>query len=134
MIRPIMLALLATAAPALGQQPVPAVPPAAGQPVAPATPAPTPAQPAASSDPASIIDREFPSYDRNADGLLDRTEFSSWMGKLKTIADPTLPPDAPSLQTWLGAAFVQADLDRSQGVTKTELTGFLLPGRPVAAR
>ena len=86
-----------------------------------ATPATTPAQVAA------IVAREFPAYDKDRDGALTTAEFGDWMLKLKTIADPTLQPTAPATRTWLGAAFAQADADRSRAVTLAELTGFLTP-------
>jgi hypothetical protein len=76
---------------------------------------------------AAIVAREFPAYDRDRNGALTPPEFETWMVRLKTIADPTLTPQAPHLRTWLGAAFQQADADRSRSVTLAELTGFLSP-------
>lgn len=81
---------------------------------------------------ATIVAREFAAYDKNADGGLSAAEFGDWMVKLKTIADPSVTADAPSTKTWLGAAFAQADLDRSRSVTLAELTGFLSPAVQVA--
>lgn len=103
-------------------------------PVVPAisAPAPTPAAPRAATNPgevAAIVAREFPAYDKDANGGLSAKEFDDWMVRLKAIADPTVKADAPSTRTWLGAAFAQADLDRSRTVTLQELTGFLSPAR-----
>ena len=100
--------------------------------------APLPAAPVATTTPrpatsagevAAIVAREFPAYDKDANGGLSAKEFDDWMVKLKAIADPTVKADAPSTRTWLGAAFAQADLDKSRTVTLAELTGFLSPGR-----
>lgn len=33
----------------------------------------------------------------------------------------------PETQQWIGQAFAQADADKNDGVSKTELTGFLAP-------
>ncbi|PAX09402.1 calcium-binding protein [Sphingomonas lenta] len=82
---------------------------------------------ATSADVASIVAREFPSYDRDRDGSLNQNEFGEWMVKLKTIADPNVRADAPSTKTWLNAAFAQADSDKSRSLTLGELTGFLSP-------
>lgn len=82
---------------------------------------------ATATEVASIVAREFPSYDRNRDGSLNPSEFSEWMVKLKTIADPSVRADAPSTKTWLNAAFAQADADKSRSLTLGELTGFLSP-------
>lgn len=114
--------------------PVPVAP--AAVPIAPATatPVPLPTAPAprpatTNTEVATIVAREFPAYDRDANGGLSPGEFDRWMVRLKTIADPTVTADAPSTRTWLGAAFAQADLDRSRSVTLAELTGFLTTGR-----
>ena len=102
-------------------------------PTSPATAASAPTtgvQPATSAgEVAAIVAREFPAYDKDANGGLSAKEFDDWMVKLKAIADPTTRADAPSTRTWLGAAFAQADLDKSRSVTLAELTGFLSPER-----
>lgn len=95
----------------------------------PATPAQTTSQPAASRDQVTqIVDAEFPTYDKNTDGNLDQAEFASWMVTLKTASDPTTSATSAETRTWVGAAFAQADKDKSKSVTKTELTGFLSQG------
>lgn len=121
---------------AVPAQPVEAAP---AQPVA---PVPVTAQPAiatgagtiartpaaGSTEVAGIIAREFPAYDKNADGALDTAEFGDWMLKLKSIADPTSTVNAEANKTWVNAAFAQADADKSHSLTLGELTGFLSQG------
>lgn len=113
-----------------------AAPPATAPRTAPAGPSVTTGAGAITPIPATspteigaIIAREFPAYDKDRSGALTPGEFGDWMVKLKTIADPTVRADAPATRTWLGAAFMQADADRSQAVTLTELAGFLTPPR-----
>lgn len=87
------------------------------------------AQPAASGDQvAAVVDKEFPSYDKDTDGALSQNEFSDWMVKLRSLADPSTQADAPATKTWVNAAFAQADTDKSKSLTKQELTGFLSQG------
>lgn len=132
---------LAQQAPATGvAQPVPAAPdqvtpqtpPAdAVQPAADATTA-QPADaaaPAATGDQvASVVDQEFPTYDKDGDGKLTRAEFGAWMVALKAKSDPKASADAPATKTWVAGAFKQADTDQSSSVSRTELTGFLNSG------
>lgn len=122
-----------TVAPAAQTAPAPLPASAAPSPAAPATSAPvpttTPKPVTSAGEVAAIVAREFPAYDKDANGGLSAKEFDDWMVKLKAIADPTTRADAPSTRTWLGAAFAQADLDKSRTVTLAELTGFLSPGR-----
>ncbi len=133
-----LAAAMLAAAPAFAQTaaPVGQVTPAAPAPVTTpsppvvATPAPVAPRPATGpAEVAAIVAREFPAYDKDANGGLSAGEFGSWMVRLKAIADPTVTADAPSTKTWLGAAFAQADLDKSRSVTLQELTGFLSPAR-----
>jgi len=82
------------------------------------------AQPAAadqSTQVAAILDSEFPTYDKDKSGSLNKSEFASWMDALKTKSDPAAKPDAK----WNEAAFKQADKDASKAVSKEELAGFL---------
>ena len=120
MIRCLLLscALLATA-PALAQEA--------------ATPAGTarqqqPASPAESV--ASIVDSEFPAYDANGDGQLDKAEFSRWMVALKDqemkSSGKTLTP--AEVATWANGAFTTADADKSLSVSKPELISYLSAG------
>ena len=118
----------ALASPALAQMagPTPATPPASS-----AMPSPAPAQdsaaPAAAepaSDPKAIIASEFPTYDKDADGALNRGEFDSWLTALKEKSgDTTMKPADKT--SWLKTAFTTADKDKSKGVSLAELTDYL---------
>jgi len=115
--------------------------PASPAPIAPADPVvaqgnPVPATPEAAAGPAAgasqveqIVGREFGAYDKNKDGKLSPAEFDGWMVALKTASDPTTKADAPETRKWLGAAFAQADVDKSRDLTQEELTGFLSQGQ-----
>jgi hypothetical protein len=88
------------------------------------------AEPKAGGDQvASVVEQEFPSYDKDGDGKLSQAEFAAWMVTLKTASDPSTKADAPATKTWVNAAFAQADTDKSKSLTKTELTGFLSQGQ-----
>ncbi len=108
-------------------QPAPATP-AATAPTATAD-ATTTAQPASGDQVAQAVDTQFATYDKNADGKLDKTEFSSWMVALKTASDPATKADSPATKKWVGAAFAQADTDKNSSLDKTEVTGFLAQGQ-----
>ena len=90
-------------------------------------PAATPEQ-AAPTQIAQIVDSEFPGYDKNSDGKLDKAEFSAWMVALKSKSDPSAKADEPTTVAWVGQAFTQADADKSAGIDKPELTTFLSQG------
>lgn len=89
------------------------------------------AQPATSGDAvASIVDTEFPAYDQNHDGQLDKAEFSRWMVTLK---DQEMKATGKSLApaevtAWADGAFVTADADKSTTVSKPELIAYLSGG------
>lgn len=83
------------------------------------------AAPAAATQVAEVVNKEFASYDKDGDGALSAAEFDAWMVALKTASDPTTKASAPATKTWLTQAFAQADTDRNKKVSKTELTGFL---------
>jgi len=74
---------------------------------------------------AQVIDSEFPTYDKDADGNLDKTEFGAWMVALKTASDPTTKADDPATSAWVNGAFASADTDKSALVSKGELTAYL---------
>jgi hypothetical protein len=105
---------------------------------APAAPAAAPAAPAAAAAPApvapmaDIIGKEFPSYDKNHDGKLSKAEFGAWMFALRKASDPALKDDAAN-QTYVAGAFKTADTDKSNSVSKDELTNYLSQG-PNASR
>lgn len=99
---------------------------------APAAPQDNGAQPAAPSGDgiASIVDTEFPAYDQNHDGQLDKAEFSRWMMALKDqemkATGKTLA--AAEVTAWADGAFATADTDRSTTVSKPELISYLSGG------
>lgn len=112
--------------------------PAPATPMDSATTAATPAdttqaaatQPATSGDQvASVVETEFPTYDANKDGKLEKTEFASWMVKLKQASDPKATATDPKTKSWVNSAFAQADKDKSKSVSKPELIGFLSQGQ-----
>ena len=78
---------------------------------------------AAGDQVAAIVDSEFATYDKDANGSLSKVEFAAWMNALKAKAPATA--SAPVDPKWNDAAFAQADKDKSTSVTKQELTGFL---------
>ena len=103
--------------------------PAASSP--PAATEPAPAGAAASATPtqiAQIVDKEFPTYDADANGDLNNAEFATWMKKLRAATEPGVDPESADVKTWIGQAFAAADGDKSGAVNKTELTGFLTRG------
>lgn len=77
---------------------------------------------------AEIVNREFPAYDADSTQELNETEFATWMKKLRTATDPTVDPESEQVKSWIGQAFAAADADKSGGVSKEELTGFLSRG------
>jgi len=77
---------------------------------------------------AQIVNQEFPTYDADASQELNENEFATWMKKLRTATDPTVDPESEQVKSWIGQAFAAADADKSGGVTKEELTGFLSRG------
>lgn len=93
---------------------------------APADPAATAAQPAAGGDQvAAVVNKEFPTYDKDSNGTLSKTEFTAWMLALKSASDPSVKADDPKTKAWMTQAFTQADSDKSKSVSKDELTNFL---------
>jgi hypothetical protein len=123
----LLAAMVQTIAPATPQS-APALSRIAPAPVVAA--ATTVAKPATTTpEVAAVVAKEFPAYDKDRSGTLSAAEFAEWMVRLKAIADPSVTADAPSTRTWLGAAFAQADADKSRSVTEAELNGFLAQGR-----
>ncbi len=129
---------LAMTAPALAQT-APADPAMPGQEMPmPAQPGTAPdaaaAQPAQPSSPtnavAAIVETEYPAYDANKDGQLDKAEFSRWMVALKDqemkATGQTLPPE--QVTAWVNGAFGTADADKSMSVSKPELIAYLSGG------
>lgn len=149
----LLIGAAAASFPALAQTTAPAAdpmaPPAASEPAPapestmPTTPAPAPdaSAPPAATDAApsgaaaatptqiaQIVDKEFPTYDADANGDLNEAEFSSWMKKLRAATEPGVDTESADVKTWIGQAFAAADGDKSGAVNKTELTGFLSRG------
>jgi len=125
MIRAFFLASALLAAPSVWAQAT------APQQAAPAAPEGQQAQPAKSGDAvASIVDTEFPAYDQNHDGQLDKAEFSRWMVALKDqelkATGKSLPP--AEVTAWADGAFVTADTDKSATISKPELIVYLSGG------
>jgi len=125
MIRAFFLASALLAAPSVWAQAT------APQQAAPAAPEGQQAQPAKSGDAvASIVDTEFPAYDQNHDGQLDKAEFSRWMVALKDqelkATGKSLPP--AEVTAWADGAFVTADTDKSATISKPELIAYLSGG------
>ena len=127
MIRSLALSsALLLAAPALAQE---AAAPAAG--TAPQSTAPAEPQAASPAESvASIVDSEYPAYDANNDGQLDKAEFSRWMVALKDqemkATGKTMAPT--ELTAWADGAFATADTDKSMSVSKPELISYLSGG------
>lgn len=111
--------------PALAQQA-----PQAAQP-APMETAPTQTpEAAAPAQVAQVVQAEFPTYDKDANGSLDDPEFTAWMGALRKASEPTVDVASAEVQTWIDGAFNTADADKSKTVTQVELTTFLTAGQP----
>lgn len=85
------------------------------------------AAPVAPSDPKALIASEFPTYDKDANGVLDKTEFASWMGALKAKSGEK-PLAAAEQAKWTNGAFATADKDKSKSVTLVELQTYLTAG------
>lgn len=127
---------LVIATPAIAQTAVPAQqgPSAATSQSAPAGAASPSTAQAAPANPANsvatIVDSEFPAYDANKDGQLDKAEFGKWMVALKDqemkATGKTLPP--AEVTAWADGAFTSADVDKSTAVSKTELVTYLSGG------
>jgi Ca2+-binding EF-hand superfamily protein len=103
-------------------------PNAQAAPAAPADPATAAAQPAPANggdQVAAVVGKEFPTYDKDANGSLSKTEFTAWMLALKSASDPSVKAEDPKTKTWMTQAFTQADTDKSKSVSKDELTNFL---------
>ena len=121
---------VALATPAMAQMasPTPSTPPASSAPSTSMPPAAdsgamTAAPAAAPSDPKAIIATEFPTYDKDGSGSLNKGEFDSWLTALK---DKSGTPMKPAEKTsWLKGAFTTADKDKDKAVSLAELTDYL---------
>lgn len=92
----------------------------------------TPAMPATPSaqanDPATILKTEFPVYDKDANGDLNKDEFSTWLLALKKAAPQQTTLTDQQQTEWLGKAFTDADADKSTSISLAELTTYLTRG------
>lgn len=116
------------AAPPPAEQPAP-TPEASTPPAGNTATQPAPAGAAANATQiAQIVEKEFPTYDSDANGELNAAEFAAWMKKLRAATEPGVDTESAAVKTWVGQAFAAADTDKSTSVNKTELTGFLSRG------
>lgn len=89
-------------------------------------------QPATAAQIATIVDQGFPTYDKDADGNLKTEEFGAWMVSLRSATEPAFTGQSAADKEWIGKALAMADTDKSGGVNKDELKGFLAP-QPAAS-
>jgi hypothetical protein len=92
-----------------------------------AEPAPAARQPASAQQVAQIVEQDFPTYDKDADGALKADEFGAWMVALRSASEPAFTGESAADKEWIGKAMAAADTDQSGSVNKAELTGFLAP-------
>jgi Ca2+-binding EF-hand superfamily protein len=128
---------VAFATPALAQTTAPAAMPLSASPATSAPTAapqdattagtPSAAAPTADSSPAAIIATEFPTYDKDGNGVLSAAEFDGWMVALKAKSgSPEMKP--ADKKAWLDGAFATADKDKNKAVSQAELTTYLTAG------
>jgi hypothetical protein len=99
----------------------PAVPTSAAGSTSPAeASAPAPAAPTPPASIEQIVSTDFPLYDADKSGELNRSEFSAWMVAAKAQSGAAAPD-----KKWLSDAFAKADVDKSTTVSAVELTSFL---------
>lgn len=87
----------------------------------------TPTTAVQTADPKALIASEFPAYDKDTSGTLDKTEFASWMSALKAKTNAK-PMAAAEMTKWSDGAFATADKDKSKTVTLAELQTYLTQG------
>lgn len=122
---------LPTPEPAPDASPAPEASPLPTESAPPADPVTEPAPSGTAATPtqiAQIVDQEFPTYDGDASGELNETEFAAWMKKLRAATDPTVDVESEDVNNWIKQAWTVADADGSGGISKEELTGFLSRG------
>ncbi len=74
-------------------------------------------------DAKALIASEFPTYDKDGNGALNRTEFVAWMTALRTRSGQGAMPAAEA-----DGSFLSADKDKSKAVTLAELQTYLTKG------
>ncbi|MEG3179179.1 calcium-binding protein [Sphingomonas sp. LT1P40] len=90
-------------------------------------PAPAGQQPANAAQIAQVVDSGFPTYDKDADGNLKAEEFGAWMVALRSASEPAFTGQSAADKEWITRAWAAADKDKSNGINKDELKGFLAP-------
>jgi hypothetical protein len=154
-----MLRLIATAAtlaaisPVIAQetspppaQEMPPPPPSNAPGAPPSNPAPPTSPPSAEAQPTQsapaaapkskeetvkeVVSAEFPTYDADKSGDLNRAEFGKWVTTLReqTMAQQGKASSMtePEKASWIKNAFTKADTDKSKKVSQSELETFLL--------
>lgn len=76
------------------------------------------------SDPKAIIASEFPTYDKDSSGGLNKAEFDTWLSALKDKSGGT-PMAEKDKTSWLKTAWTTADKDKDKSVSLAELTDYL---------
>ncbi len=84
-------------------------------------------QPANAAQIAQVVDAGFPTYDKDADGNLKAEEFGAWMVALRSASEPAFTGQSAADKEWITRAWAAADKDKSNGINKDELKGFLAP-------
>ncbi|MFM9852712.1 MAG: EF-hand domain-containing protein [Sphingomonadaceae bacterium] len=67
-----------------------------------------------------IVSTDFPTYDADKSGELNKSEFTAWMVAAKSQSGAAVPD-----KQWLTDAFTKADTDNNKSVSAAELTSFL---------
>ncbi len=78
------------------------------------------------NDPGAVdqfVEQQFPSYDGDSSGELNKDEFAAWLAPLHHAEIPDA--DEAAVADWTGKAFAQADTDKNAGVSKDELKVLL---------
>lgn len=76
---------------------------------------------------ASVVESEFPTYDADKSGTLSKTEFGKWVVALKQeeLKATGKTMAQADVDKWAANAFVSADIDKNKTVSKAELTTYL---------
>ncbi|MEI9849608.1 MAG: hypothetical protein WDN24_00725 [Sphingomonas sp.] len=65
-----------------------------------------------------MVSSEFPKFDADKNGGLDKTEFASWMNALRTASEPAFRPDTAEAAAWNDKAFAQPMSTRARPSTR----------------
>lgn len=114
------------------QAPAPAQGPSTDQPPSTEQGAPpvaetAPANPQGNPQVVAFVNSQFPAADTNGDGSLSKEEFDAWVSKMKVAEaqQQGKTVDQAEVTNYATVAFAQADADKSQSISRTELTQFL---------